>query len=144
MYFDFTNFFLGNEAGFFVDKKTGVIKVGNKLDRESQNRYVLTILAKNLGSIHGNDTDEAQVIIQVQDGNDPPVFKKSRYQAKVSEDSPVGTKVVQTLAVDKDVRPRNSQFVYVIAEGIFRFHEKKNCFFLCAIIMHILISRIFF
>ena len=86
IYFDLTNFFLGNEAGFFVDKKTGVIKVGNKLDRESQNRYVLTILAKNLGSIHGNDTDEAQVIIQVQDGNDPPIFRKSQYFAKISED----------------------------------------------------------
>ena len=43
----------------------------------------------------GNDTDEAQVIVQVQDGNDPPMFKKSQYSAQISESSPKGTKVIQ-------------------------------------------------
>ena len=81
-------YFVGasNDAGFQVDRKTGVISVKGNLDRESQNRYVLTVLAKNQGSIRGNDTDEAQVIIQVQDGNDPPIFRKSQYFAKISED----------------------------------------------------------
>ena len=112
-------YFVGssNDAGFNVDKKTGVITVKGNLDRESQNRYTLTVLAKNQGSIRGNDTDEAQVIIQVEDGNDPPVFGKSLYTAQVAEDQGFGTKVVQVFAVDKDVRPRNSQFVYVIADG---------------------------
>ena len=112
-------YFVGssNEAGFKIDKKTGVIQVKGNLDRESQDRYVLTVLAKNRGSIKGNDTDEAQIIIQVQDGNDPPVFRKDLYKAEISEASQKGTKVTQVSAVDKDVRPRNSQFVYVIADG---------------------------
>ena len=68
-------------------------------------------------SIIGNDTDEAQVIVQVQDGNDPPEFKKAQYSAQISEASPKGTKVVQVIAEDNDVRLTNSQFVYVIADG---------------------------
>ena len=50
--------------------------------------------------IIGNDTDEAQVIVQVQDGNDPPEFKKAQYSAQISEASPKGTKVVQVIAED--------------------------------------------
>merc|ERR1719422_2226686 len=57
-----------NDRGFKINKTSGVISVQKSLDRESQNRFVLTVLAKNRGSILGNDTDEAQVIIQVQDG----------------------------------------------------------------------------
>ena len=110
-------YIVGFGSGFAVDRTTGIIRVRDPLDRESQNRYVLTVLAKNGGSIRGNDTDEAQVIIQVQDGNDPPVFRKSIYSARVSEAAAVGTSVVTVSAVDKDVRPRNSQFSYSIFNG---------------------------
>ena len=110
-------YIVGFGSGFAVDRTTGIIRVRDPLDRESQNRYVLTVLAKNGGSIRGNDTDEAQVIIQVQDGNDPPVFRKSIYTARVSEAAAVGTSVVTVSAVDKDVRPRNSQFSYSIFNG---------------------------
>ena len=54
-----------NAAGFALDRKTGVISVNEKLDRESQSRYVLAVLAKNRGPLRGGDSDEAQVIIQV-------------------------------------------------------------------------------
>jgi len=110
-------YIVGFGSGFAVDRTSGIIRVRDPLDRESQNRYVLTVLAKNGGSIRGNDTDEAQVIIQVQDGNDPPVFRKSIYTARVSEAAAVGTSVVTVSAVDKDVRPRNSQFSYSIFNG---------------------------
>ena len=106
-----------NNQGFKINKTSGFISVAESLDRELQNRFVLTVLAKNRGSILGNDTDEAQVIIQVQDGNDPPQFRKSEYQAIVSENVAVGTTVITVSAVDKDVRPRNSQFSYSIMQG---------------------------
>jgi protocadherin Fat 4 len=117
-------YIVGFGSGFAVDRTSGIIRVRDQLDRESQNRYVLTVLAKNGGSIRGNDTDEAQVIIQVQDGNDPPVFRKSIYTARVSEAAAVGTSVVTVSAVDKDVRPRNSQFSYSIFNG--NFDNKFN------------------
>ena len=87
------------------------------LDRESQNRYVLTVLAKNRGSARGYNIDEAQVVIQVKDGNDPLVFRRAVYKTSVAEDASVGTPILTVSAVDRDVRPRNSQFSYNIADG---------------------------
>ena len=46
-----------------MSAETGVITVSKQLDREAQNRVVLTVMAKNKGSIRGNDTDEAQVCL---------------------------------------------------------------------------------
>ena len=112
-------YFVGssNDEGFEIDRKTGIIRVLDNLDRESQNRYILTVLAKNRGSVRGNDIDEAQVRVQIKDGNDPPVFRQTLYTATVSEASPNGKLVTTVSAVDKDVRARNSQFTYAINDG---------------------------
>ncbi|SPP79093.1 blast:Cadherin-related tumor suppressor [Drosophila guanche] len=106
-----------NDKGFAINTHTGVIHVARHLDRETQNRVVLTVMAKNYGSIRGNDTDEAQVIISIQDGNDPPEFLKRYYTSVISEAAPIGTKVTTVRAVDKDVRPQNNQFSYSIING---------------------------
>jgi len=57
------------------------------------------------------------VIISIQDGNDPPVFVQSVYQAHVAESATPGTRVVSVVAVDKDVRPPNNEFTYSILGG---------------------------
>lgn len=106
-----------NNKGFQINSKTGNIKVSRVLDRESQSRVVLTVLAKNAGSIRGNDTDEAQIVISIQDGNDPPVFSKEIYEARITEAAPLGTSVVTVSAVDKDVHPNNNQFSFSILSG---------------------------
>lgn len=106
-----------NDRGFSISPETGIISVSRSLDRETQNRVVLTVLAKNSGGIRGNDTDEAQVIISIQDGNDPPEFLQDIYEASVSEGALIGTKVITVKAIDKDVRPLNNQFSYSIIGG---------------------------
>uniref|UniRef100_A0A182PJ69 Cadherin-related tumor suppressor n=1 Tax=Anopheles epiroticus TaxID=199890 RepID=A0A182PJ69_9DIPT len=106
-----------NDKGFNIHPSTGVLVVSRNLDRETQSRVVLTVLAKNYGGIRGNDTDEAQIIISIQDGNDPPEFQRDLYEASVSEGDPVGTKVIVVKAVDKDVRPQNNQFSFSIIGG---------------------------
>ncbi|KFB39729.1 AGAP007924-PA-like protein [Anopheles sinensis] len=106
-----------NDKGFSIHPGTGVLVVSRNLDRETQSRVVLTVLAKNYGGIRGNDTDEAQIIISIQDGNDPPEFQRDLYEATISEGDPVGTKVLAVKAVDKDVRPQNNQFTYSIIGG---------------------------
>lgn len=106
-----------NDRGFSIGPETGIISVSRRLDRETQNRAILTVMAKNAGGIRGNDTDEAQVIISIQDGNDPPEFSQGIYKANVSEAASVGTKVLTVKAIDKDVRPPNNQFSYSIIGG---------------------------
>ncbi|XP_043256897.1 cadherin-related tumor suppressor [Colletes gigas] len=106
-----------NDRGFSIGSETGVIRVSRRLDRETQNRVVLTVMTKNGGGIRGNDTDEAQVIVSIQDGNDPPEFLQSAYDATVSEGAVHGTRVLTVRAVDKDIRPQNNQFSYSIIGG---------------------------
>lgn len=106
-----------NDRGFSISPETGIISVSRRLDRETQNRVVLTVMAKNAGGIRGNDTDEAQVIVSIQDGNDPPEFVEELYETEVSEGVPHGTKVITVQAFDKDVRPQNNQFSYSIISG---------------------------
>lgn len=106
-----------NDKGFSINAETGTITVSRNLDRETQSRVVLTVMAKNAGGIRGNDTDEAQVIVSIQDGNDPPEFLQSLYETQVSEAASIGTKVLTVKAIDKDVRPQNNQFSYSIIGG---------------------------
>ncbi|XP_053960517.1 cadherin-related tumor suppressor-like [Anastrepha ludens] len=106
-----------NDRGFSINAMTGIMYVSRHLDRETQSRVVLAVMAKNYGGIRGNDTDEAQVIISIQDGNDPPEFLKSLYTTHISEAAPVGTKIISVKAVDKDVRLQNNQFSYSIING---------------------------
>ncbi|ALC39766.1 ft [Drosophila busckii] len=106
-----------NDKGFGIDAHSGQLRVVRSLDRETQNRVALMVLAKNYGSIRGNDTDEAQVIISIQDGNDAPEFVQRLYFASITEDAAVGTLVTQVRAVDKDVRVQNNQFSYSIING---------------------------
>ncbi|KAK2725567.1 cadherin-related tumor suppressor-like [Artemia franciscana] len=106
-----------NEKGFHISPETGVISVARHLDRESQSRVVLTVLAKNSGGIRGNDTDEAQVVISIQDGNDPPVFLQPHYEVSVYENASIGSSIVAVTAVDKDIRAPNNQFSYTILHG---------------------------
>lgn len=108
-----------NDRGFLIQPTTGELTVSRNLDRESQNRVVLTVMAKNTGSIRGNDTDEAQIIISIQDGNDPPVFSRPYYETILSEGAVAGTVVLTVSAVDSDVRPQNNQFTYSIIGGNF-------------------------
>ncbi|XP_065342592.1 cadherin-related tumor suppressor [Cloeon dipterum] len=106
-----------NDRGFSIGPSTGVLTISRRLDRETQNRVVLTVLAKNAGSIRGNDTDEAQVVVTIQDGNDPPEFTRPEYEVRIAEDALAGTSVIGVTAVDKDVRPQNNQFSYSIIGG---------------------------
>ncbi|KAK8767142.1 hypothetical protein V5799_006076 [Amblyomma americanum] len=106
-----------NDRGFRIQPSTGIITVARILDREAQARVVLSVMAKNAGSIRGNDTDEAQVVVSIQDGNDPPVFLQALYEARISEAAPVGSSVLTVSAVDRDVRPNNHQFFYSIVDG---------------------------
>lgn len=107
-----------NDKGFIIDHNTGILRVSRHLDRETQNRIILTVLAKNTGSIRGNDTDEAQVIISIQDGNDPPEFDQEYYECLVSEGTRPGAKILTVHAVDKDAWPQNNQFSYSVLNNL--------------------------
>ncbi|KAM7042528.1 LOW QUALITY PROTEIN: uncharacterized protein M8220_007698 [Acridotheres tristis] len=72
------------------------------LDREKQSSYELVLTAVDGGDPARSGT--VQVRINVTDANDnPPIFSKSLYEARVAENLPAGSLVLQVLARDADV-----------------------------------------
>ena len=106
-----------NMKGFSVNFKNGDIYVSGKPDYESSPHVVLTVLAKNWGSIKGNDTDTCTVRISVEDANDPPEFSPSYYRANVRENSGADVSVVTVTATDSDHNAQDKQFSYRLLSG---------------------------
>ncbi|XP_038006481.1 protocadherin gamma-B5-like [Motacilla alba alba] len=71
------------------------------LDREKQSSFELVLTAVDGGEPARSGT--VQVLINVTDANDnPPVFSKSVYEARVAENLPAGSLVLQVQAKDAD------------------------------------------
>ncbi|XP_015194716.2 protocadherin Fat 4 [Lepisosteus oculatus] len=105
------------KVGFDIDKNSGEIYVVGDLRQYAQNHAVLRILAKNKGSINGSNVDEALVLVNVLDTNDPPEFFSDVYHAHVSEGTEVGTSVIKVAAVDQDSFSEWNHFFYSIESG---------------------------
>lgn len=80
----------------------GKLVLCNILDRETTESYVLTVSVSDRGNPPLNSS--AVVMLTVADCNDnAPVFSSTEYQAQVSENSPVGTQLLQVTAQDPDL-----------------------------------------
>lgn len=118
---------IGGNGGnkFHLDPKTGEL-TAKTLDREVQAKYQLQIAAQNRGSTmdgHCNLT----VIVDDENDNDPN-FEQSKYEAVLSEDVPVGTKVLMTKAHDADVGV-NAKITYSLSnqtENVFQIDNKTG------------------
>ena len=92
----------GPGADDFAIDSEGVISIAQKLDRENQSIYMLTITATDKGSPSMNST--ADLIITVVDINDsPPMFNQTLYTVTISENIPEGSTVLAVVAEDGDV-----------------------------------------
>ncbi|KAL4230607.1 Protocadherin Fat 4 [Mactra antiquata] len=127
------NYFLvgeSNAKGFKIDPRTGVILVSGKPDYESSPQITLEVLAKNWGSVKGNDTDTCLVHISVQDANDAPKFTQDVYLAHVLENSGADVSVLTVVAEDNDFEVADRSFSYTIlggnAQRLFRINSKTG------------------
>ncbi|KAF7223485.1 protocadherin-23 isoform X2 [Nothobranchius furzeri] len=76
--------------------------LNTRVDRETQDFYVLTIEAFDGGIPVRTGTQ--QVNIHVLDENDnPPVFNQTEYHTSVREDAPTGSAICQVHATDRDL-----------------------------------------
>lgn len=74
----------------------------NKVDRETQDFYVLTVEAFD-GGVPAR-TGTLQVSVRILDENDnPPVFNQTEYHISVGEDAPTGSVICQVHASDPDL-----------------------------------------
>ncbi|XP_017766893.1 PREDICTED: neural-cadherin isoform X1 [Eufriesea mexicana] len=91
------------------------IKVNHQLDYESIKEYNLTIRVENNGV--QQLASEATVYIVLEDVNDEIPLFVEREQETVLEGEPVGSKVTQVNAIDKDGTFPNNQVTYYIVDS---------------------------
>eukprot|EP00106_Octopus_bimaculoides_P021842 XP_014789284.1 PREDICTED: cadherin-related tumor suppressor-like [Octopus bimaculoides] len=106
-----------NLKGFKINPLSGVITVSGKPDYESQSHITLDVMAKNWGSVKGNDTVQCKVHITITDANDAPVFLYPLYTKDLREDIQPGTLVIKVKAFDNDLHRKDHQFNYTILSG---------------------------
>ncbi|GLV38052.1 Cadherin 88C [Carabus blaptoides fortunei] len=93
----------------------GVIRLIGKLDYERRTLHQLRVLAVDRAKQGRVNTAIAPLLINVQDVEDqPPEFVRVTPVARVSEDAPVGTSVLQVTAIDGD-RGVNNRIAYSLS-----------------------------
>ena len=90
---------LNNIDEFEIDSLTGVISTVSTLDRETVSSYSLIISALDISGLSSNAT----VYVVIGDINDnEPRFIQAQYERTISENTAIGTSVLQVLATDLD------------------------------------------
>ncbi|XP_026790947.3 protocadherin Fat 4 isoform X2 [Pangasianodon hypophthalmus] len=106
----------GNKDGlFYVEHLSGLIKLAKPLDFEKVEIHRILVIAKD--GAWFSKTGRINVTINVTDINDnPPVFTSTEYMSSVSENSVIGSSVIQIIATDKD-SGSNAQVTYSLISG---------------------------
>ncbi|CDQ63922.1 unnamed protein product [Oncorhynchus mykiss] len=89
------------ESRFIVDMNTGWLLVHTPLDRETTDHYTLNVTVYDLGI--PQKSSSRLLDVKILDANDnSPQFLQDSYSLEISENTPVGTEIVQVDSTDKD------------------------------------------
>ncbi|KAK3521773.1 hypothetical protein QTP70_018306, partial [Hemibagrus guttatus] len=100
------------DSCFNIDMETGVISIYQPLDRERSDRYLLNISIYDMGLRQRSNW--RLLTVNINDVNDnSPQFSLESYTAVVTENTAIGTKVIQIIASDIDL-DRNGEIFYTI------------------------------
>lgn len=111
----------GNNDGVFqIDDIIGQITVAKPLDRETIARYILTVMARDMGEELSHNTT-ALVTVDILDENDnTPKFDNSTIRMiNISEDAAVGSRIFTFSATDSDLGV-NAEITFLVASGNFK------------------------
>ncbi|KAJ1522204.1 hypothetical protein ONE63_002512 [Megalurothrips usitatus] len=110
----------------------GVLRLAGRLDYERKFLYQIRVLAVDRAINERVNTGTAAILVKVQDVEDqPPEFVVVPAVSRVSEDSRIGTSVLQVKAVDGD-RGINNPISYSItrgAHGVFEIDANSGIVF---------------
>ncbi|XP_061729707.1 protein dachsous [Cydia pomonella] len=118
----------GNEGDAFDVSLDGALILVNKLDRETQDSYVLGLAAVEPGKMisYSQNKTSITVFVTVADANDnPPLFSSGDFELTVSEDAKPGSTLSKLTTTDADLYGTpNSAIFYNITSG-----DDDNLFF---------------
>nr|XP_022912562.1 protein dachsous isoform X1 [Onthophagus taurus] len=109
---------------FDVDAKLGHLTLTRNLDYETVHRHSLIITATDTGvpQLSANLT----VSVEVQDVNDnPPIFERNEYSAKILETLPINSQILQVTATDSDTG-NNARLTYRITSNSTKTTTNNN------------------
>ncbi|XP_041846360.1 protocadherin-9 isoform X3 [Melanotaenia boesemani] len=94
---------LGPDApdGFNIDRRSGILSVGKRLDREKQERYSFTVIARDNGSTSLQSNITIRLIVQDLNDNSP-AFTHPEYNFYVPENLPLYGTVGLITVTDAD------------------------------------------
>jgi len=105
----------GGSSAFSVRATDGVVSTRRRLDRETEDRYQLTVVATDSGT--SPHSTSFVVTVDVADANDhSPIFSESHYAITVPEQAPIGSVQTTVSAVDGD-RGLNAEVRYDVISG---------------------------
>ncbi|XP_057206378.1 protocadherin Fat 3a isoform X2 [Triplophysa rosa] len=90
------------DSCFTIGIQNGVISLFLPLDRERTDRYLLNITLYDLGQPQRSAWRLLTVYIADANDNSPQFLQDDGYHARIPENTPVGTEVIQVEATDKD------------------------------------------
>lgn len=90
------------DSCFTIGIQNGVISVFLPLDRERTDRYLLNVTLYDLGQPQRSAWRLLTVYIADANDNAPQFLQDGGYHARIPENTPVGTEVIQVEATDKD------------------------------------------
>ncbi|XP_077135758.1 protocadherin Fat 1 isoform X2 [Ranitomeya variabilis] len=100
---------------FRIDPATGSLYVVEKLDHETAQQHILTVMVRDQDVPVMRNF--ARIVINVTDTNDhAPWFTSSFYEGRVYESAAIGSAILQVTALDKD-KGKNAEIVYSIESG---------------------------
>lgn len=124
----------GNDDDIFDVTLEGALILINKLDRETQDSYVLGLAAVEYGKMlsYNQNKTSITIFVTVADANDnPPKFTTNDFELNVSEDIVIGYTLTQLSASDADLYGTpNAEIMYNITSGdddnLFHLHKKTG------------------
>ncbi|KAK7922401.1 hypothetical protein WMY93_009303 [Mugilogobius chulae] len=112
---------LGPDApdGFNIDRRSGILSVGKRLDREKQERYSFTVIARDNGSTSLQSNVTVRLIVQDLNDNNP-AFTHPEYNFYVPENLPLYGTVGLITVTDADAGDNSlgtAELLYIYGQG---------------------------
>ncbi|XP_053363533.1 protocadherin Fat 3a isoform X2 [Clarias gariepinus] len=108
------------DSSFTIGTLSGEIRIFLPLDRERTNRYILNLTLYDLGLPQRSAWHLLTVHVEDANDNAPQFLQGSGYRARIPENTPIGTEVIQVEATDKD-QGSNGEIQYSLLTSTSQF-----------------------
>ncbi|KAB5550105.1 hypothetical protein PHYPO_G00049870 [Pangasianodon hypophthalmus] len=108
------------DSSFTIGTLTGEIRIFLPLDRERTDRYILNLTLYDLGQPQRSAWHLLTVYVEDANDNAPQFLQGNGYRARIPENTPIGTEVIQVEATDKD-QGSNGEIQYSLLTSTSQF-----------------------